>query len=578
MGTARKRHTGICGNIGNILNLAVWANSHMSAAPAEIRKRRTKLTKASPPTVPAPSLLESRRIWRLTLWQWAGLVILIAASLLRVWDLSAKVLHHDEGVNGNFMANLYRTGYYHYDPANYHGPSLYYIAEITTTIGSVYLGKDGLNTWTIRLVPALFGIAVVWLMLCLRRQLGDFGSVAAAALAAASPGFVFFSRYFIHEILFIFFSLATIVALLRYRGNRRPVYLMLASASLALLGTTKETWIITLVVWVLAVACTFVWLRIVHSENMQAAPLSGFLPPSGADGAERGWSRNQLIINAAVLFLAIWIVLYSSLFTNFPQGVIDSVRTYTYWFRTSGNANVYPWTKYLQWLCGWQGNGLSLRADAELPVMILGAFGIVVALLRARSRFAVFAGFWSMGIFAAYCLIPYKTPWLQLSIVLPFIVIAGYGLEQIFARWRQRVLAVALLGVAVVIGTVQAVDLSFKTYDDETQPYSYAHTRRDFLNLIKEIETIAAGNPEGKNIGITVMSPEHWPLPWYLRDYSNTGYWGKVVDTDQPIIIAHEEQKAEVDQRFGNKYREISEHDLRPGNRLILYLKKDLQP
>ena len=49
----------------------------------------------------------------------------------------------------------------------------------------------------------------------------------------------------------------------------------------------------------------------------------------------------QLYINAAVLFAAIWVVLYSSLFTNFPQGLIDSVRTYGYWFETSGNAKQY---------------------------------------------------------------------------------------------------------------------------------------------------------------------------------------------------------------------------------------------
>src|SRR6185312_9283759 len=259
----------------------------MSAAPAEIRKRRSNVIKARPPSVSAPSILESRQTGRLTIWQWTALVILIAASLLRGWDLSAKVLHHDEGVNGNFMVSLYRTGYYHYDPANYHGPSLYYIAEITTTIGSLFLGKDGLNTWTIRLVPALFGVGVVWLMLCLRRQLGVFGSLAAAALAAVSPGFVFFSRYFIHEILFIFFSLGTLVALLRYAESRRPVYFMLASASLALLGTTKETWIITVMVWVLSVASVIVWLRLVDADEVQQVSFSALLSFSGADSAER---------------------------------------------------------------------------------------------------------------------------------------------------------------------------------------------------------------------------------------------------------------------------------------------------
>lgn len=549
----------------------------MCAAPAELKKRRREI-QARRAAVQAPSVLTTRRLWGLTLWQWAAVGILCVACFLRLFELSAKVLHHDEGVNGSFMANLYRTGYYHYDPANYHGPSLYYLGEITTTIGSIFLGKEGLNTFTIRLVPALFGIGVVWLILCLRRQLGNFGSLAAAAMATVSPGFVFFSRYFIHEILFIFFSLGTLVALLRYREARRPSYFLLAAASLAMLGTTKETWVITVAVWVIAIPCTVLWLRVINPE-LKLAPMLELEPPTQEQGKSgQAWTRNQLLLNAAVLFLAIWVVLYSSLFTNFPRGVIDSVRTYTYWLKTSGNANVYPWTTYLAWLFGWRAGRPSFQSDAEFPVMVLGGLGIITALFQARNRFAVFTAFWSMGIFAAYCLIPYKTPWLLLSIVLPWIIMAGYGLEQIFSRWKQRAFALVLLTSAVLLGGVQAVDLSFHSYDDETQPYSYAHSRRDLLNLVNEIETIAAGNPAGKNIGITIMSPEHWPLPWYLRDYPNTGYWGKVVDTDQPIIIGLENQKAEIAQRFGDKYREISEHDLRPGNRLVLYLRKDLQP
>jgi len=548
----------------------------MSAAPAEIKKRRVKPPKQTAAPVEVRPALATKRVWGLTLWQWAGLIILVAASFLRLFDLTDKVLHHDEGVNGMFMANLFRTGYYHYDPANYHGPSLYYIGEITTTIGSLFLGKGGLNTFTIRVVTALFGIGVVWLLLCMRRELGTFGALVAAALATVSPGFLFFSRYFIHEILFIFFTLGVIVALLRYSETGRSHYFMLASASLAMMGTTKETWVFTVAVWAIAVPCTMLWLRIVKREQLEDAPAI-LAKTKATSGEKHEWSRKQLYINAAILFAAIWVVLYSSLFTNFPKGVIDSVRTYSFWFETSGNANVYAWTKYFEWLFGWQ-NGLSFHADGELPVMLLGAFGIVVALFQARNWFAVFTAFWSMGILAAYCLVPYKTPWLAISIVLPFIVMAGYGMEQVYGRWRQRAIAPVLIAVAVILATVQAIDLSFNRYDDETEPYSYAHTRRDFLNLVHEVETIAAGNPAGKNIGITVMSNEHWPLPWYLRDYPNAGYWGKVIETNEPIIIAHEDQKAEVNHLLGDKYRIISEHDLRPGNRLVLYLRKDLQP
>jgi len=340
---------------------------------------------------------------------------------------------------------------------------------------------------------------------------------------------------------------------------------MLASGSLAMMGTTKETWIITVAVWAIAIPCTTVWVRIMKRDDLEddLAPS----PPLQASGNENAWSRKQLYINAAVLFAAIWVVLYSSLFTNFPQGLIDSVRTYGYWFETSGNANVYPWTKYLEWL-----------GHSEAPGMVLGAFGTVVALSQARSRFAVFTAFWAMGILAAYSLVGYKTPWNALSIVLPFVMMAGYGLEQVHTRWRQNIVAHLLAAIGVLVAVTQAIDLSFKSYDDERQPYSYAHTRRDLLTLVHEVENIAAGNPAGKNIGITVMSPEHWPLPWYLRDYPNAGYWSKVVETKEPIVIAHQDQKPEVDRLLGDNYRVISEYDLRPGNRLVLYLRKDLQP
>src|SRR5947208_15319508 len=147
-------------------------------------------------------------------WWWGSLSILMAAALLRLLYLTEKPMHHDEGVNGLFLAPLFHQGFYHYDPSNYHGPTLYYFGLLTTTLNSLLYGKYGLSTYAIRLVPALFGIGIVWLVFYLRRSIGTFGSLAAALLMAVSPGCVFFSRYFIHEILFVFFTLALMVAVM----------------------------------------------------------------------------------------------------------------------------------------------------------------------------------------------------------------------------------------------------------------------------------------------------------------------------------------------------------------------------
>ena len=54
----------------------------------------------------------------------AEAALLGAATGLRLYALSLKPLHHDEGVNGLFLLKLFREGIYRYDAANYHGPTL----------------------------------------------------------------------------------------------------------------------------------------------------------------------------------------------------------------------------------------------------------------------------------------------------------------------------------------------------------------------------------------------------------------------------------------------------------------------
>src|SRR5579871_4602824 len=131
-----------------------------------VKKPVAKNKRGQEPPTPA-SALQGRAWWI------AVAVTLLLAALSRLLFLDMKPLHHDEGVNGFFLTNLFRTGYYHYDPANYHGPTLYYFGLITTTLNALFYGKGGLSTFAIRLVPAVFGIALVWLVLSLRDHLSS---------------------------------------------------------------------------------------------------------------------------------------------------------------------------------------------------------------------------------------------------------------------------------------------------------------------------------------------------------------------------------------------------------------------
>ena len=68
---------------------------------------------------------------------------------------------------------------------------------------------------TVRFLTALFGVGTVWLGLCFRRHLGTIAALTGAALIAISPAAVYYSRYFIYETLFVFFTLGIVIAALR---------------------------------------------------------------------------------------------------------------------------------------------------------------------------------------------------------------------------------------------------------------------------------------------------------------------------------------------------------------------------
>jgi uncharacterized protein (TIGR03663 family) len=456
--------------------------------------------------------------------------------------LEARPLHPDEGVNGYFVLRLFREGWYQYDPANYHGPALYYLALVTVTLNSFFFGRHGLSTFAIRLVPALCGLGVVWLILSLRRRLGPAGSLAGAALAALSPAAVYFSRDFIHESPFVFFTLALAAAALRYRETGRPVYLMLASAAAALLFATKETAVIS-------AAALFAAML---------AALAGKRPHFFSPGRFGGL---RAALAAALLFLSLLVLFYSS-FLNSAEGLRGAVQAFPYWAKTARTAHRYPWYQYLAWL-----------ARGDLPLLALGAAGLALAARRPLcARFAVFTGAWACCLLAAYSLTPYKTPWLALNFLVPLALLGGWAVERIY-REGLRQAALAITAAALAVSTWQTIGLNFFHYDEDRYPYVYSQTQRGFLALAAEVNAIAARAGTGTQTPVAVTAPEYWPLPWYLRDYAHVAYYGAPGALDEAIVIGAAEQEPELRRLLGDRYQRIGSYPLRPGLKLVLFVQ-----
>ena len=508
-----------------------------------------------------------------------ALGILLLAAGLRLPELAVNPFHNDEGVNGFFTTNLVRTGFYAYDPQNYHGPSLYYFALVSEIL-------FGLTTEAMRLVPVVFGLVLVGLVFPLRRHLGSVAVLVAGGLLAVSPGAVYISRYFIHETLLVAMTLALFVSVVRYLDEHDARFLLAAAVSAALMFTTKETAVITVGVLLIAVVVGHVYLRIRRpaagpprgaGRRARAARRSVWIQgveyrPAASDGVagDRGVVRRALAIpaehlaGAGIVFLVIYVLLFSSFFSNFPKGLIDSLAAYVYWFQHGDATQVQPFAQYLLWV-----------VPAELAILILGTAGGLIAAIRARDRLWATIGLWAVGISAAYSIIPYKTPWIALNMLLPLALLAGLAVSELWrSRWR---LVAPLVVVAAILGSgAMAIDLNYRHYDDETYKYVYVHTTRDMYNLLDAIEATAERAGTGRETGVVIVSPDYWPLPWYLRDYPRAGFFGSIVPTEEAMIVANVNQEAELAPSIAGRYELVGTYNLRPGVDLALYVRNDV--
>jgi uncharacterized protein (TIGR03663 family) len=330
----------------------------------------------------------------------------------------------------------------------------------------------------------------------------------------------------------------------------------------------------------IAAACTLFFVRLRQAYQKEDEDQIESLGMSRAFGSfitRFGGPASIVILSIAALslFLAVNVLLYSSLFRNYPQGLYDAIKTFQFWTKTGTQVHVHPWHTYLVWM--WR---------KESIVLLLGAAGIGMAMWLGRNAFAVFTSLWAFGLILAYSLIPYKTPWLILNFIVPLSIAAGYAVEGIYRRaknTRWSILVVITGIVALGVSAYQAITLNFINYDDPRYVYVYAHTYREFLPMVEEITRAADLAGTGKETEISVMSPEYWPLPWYLRDYPRVKFYGRLTGSTDPIIMAQDSQEAALRAVLGSSYVMIRSSatpggafPLRPTVNLVLFVRSDL--
>lgn len=302
--------------------------------------------------------------------------------------------------------------------------------------------------------------------------------------------------------------------------------------------------------------------------------------------------------------LVVSVTLFSSFFTHW-RGPLDSILTYgSYLHRSEGQGSSalhdHPWYYYLS-LLAWtyREAGPKWSEGLILGLALVGGVWCVWRPLDAgggtdrtdgtdgtdRSAapriFQSFLVFYALFLTLGFSLIPYKTPWNLLIFLHPLCLLAGLGAHRLTAAPGRAVVRWSL-AVLVLAGAAQLGAQTWRgivTYSADTRnPYVYAHTSSAIRRLTERVAAIAAVSPRGNQLHINVFrfDGDYWPLPWYLRQYPNVGYWPNFPeDCDADIILTSPEVAPALQPRLKDTYQ-VEMNGLRPGVLMPTFIRKNL--
>ena len=507
---------------------------------------------------------------------YAVLAVLIVAVALRTWHLDVRPMHGDEAVHAYKFGQLLEENKYRYDPAEFHGPALNYFTLVPAWLCRQHTYAS-LTETTVRIVPVFFGLILVLMSLLLADGLGKSVALIAAAFSAISPAFVFYSRYYIPEMLLVCFTFGVIVCGYRYTRRQKRIWALLTGLFAGLCFATKETSVIAFGAIVVALAIVLLIRR------------------DGRPAIELVHSSHLILAIAGAI--AVWALFYSSFFTN-SAGLLDSFRSFATYFSRAGNdqLHIHPWYYYLKLLIY---NKASMGpAWTEGFIVILAMVGLIVVItkrgvLGLDPNLLNFIAIYTAIMTVIYSAIPYKTPWCLLSFYQGMILLAAIGVVaviRLLERTSARVVVVVFFLTAATDLVLQSLSPGFIPNVDLSNPYVYAHSTADVLKVAERIEQVSDAYPAKKAMPILVVCPggDYWPLPWYLRSFKNVGWYHDVkeVNTPAPVVIASAQLQGELINKLydlsppGKKNLYVPLFDkyleLRPQVELRGYVTKDL--
>ena len=319
----------------------------------------------------------------------------------------------------------------------------------------------------------------------------------------------------------------------------------------------------------------------------------------------------------ALIFYAIWAVLYTTLFTNLSGLGSGLWQSAGYWIVQQGEARGgQPWYYYFV-----------IGSIYEYLPLILGTVAAIYYVKR-KDAFGTFLVFWAVATLIFYTMASEKMPWLLVSVTLPFIVLSGKFLADVIQTipWRRLVASGAVLvipGVPVLglllwqlaffesrggafdvlapvalasgslglgaaafflsrrvgVSTLAAVAVvpvaaglliltvrtgavaAYQNGDVPVEMIVYTQTSPDVTRLRDTLSAagVATGQEGGLPITIDQTNGFTWPWAWYLRDQTGVSY-PSYSNTplesapDTPVLVLHSNNQVDAEEVLAADY------------------------
>ena len=347
------------------------------------------------------------------------------------------------------------------------------------------------------------------------------------------------------------------------------------------------------------------------------AVVAALLGISIAIGARWNW---PVWWRCALIFYGLWVLMFSSFFTNIDGIGSGWWRSLGYWIAQQEVARgSQPW--YYYFIITWNYE--------FLPFL----FSVVAGLyyMRRQDAFGRFLVYWAVVTFVAYTLASEKMPWLMVNITLPIILLAGKFLGEVTReiQWRRfvsggglyllagvpvmlwvlwrlafadvdagdlatvlRLLALfAVLGVLVASGVMigrrvggrdmaafvvipvalillaltvrTGLRASYENGDVPIEMIVYTQTSADIPRVLGQIEALRAESVGSRvpPVNIDGTSGFAWPWAWYLREYGPVGYPTYQAEsfsapTNSSVLVIHADNQPALDPSLKDTYKE----------------------